>query len=102
EIMDGACEFRLRRSLRREALALAAATVAPPAPPSAAPAPALALAMCLRRPFGAASAVAGLVGLARWSEIMLARCGTHGRGLPWRELVAPVLEHPAAVPPSAA
>src|SRR5262249_2486366 len=102
EIVDGACEFRLRRSLRREALALAAATVAPPAPPSAAPASALALAMCLCRPFGAATAVAGLVGLARWSEIMLARCGSEVRGLCWRDLVALVLERLAAFAAAAA
>src|SRR5262249_1448000 len=107
EIVDGACEFRLRRSLRREALALAAATVAPPAPPSAAPASALALAMCLCRPFGAATAVAGLVGLVRSSGIMLARWGSEVCGLSWRELVALVLERlaafaaAAAAPPSA-
>src|SRR5262249_61744379 len=91
EVVDGACEFRLRRNLRREALALAAATVAPPAPPSAAPAPALALAMRLCRPFGAAPAVAGLVRLARSSEVMLARGGSKGRGPSLREGVAPLL-----------
>src|SRR5262249_21933404 len=106
EIVDGACEFRLRRSLRREALALAAATVAPPAPPSAAPAPALALAMCLCRPFSA-PAVAGLEGLVLPAGVMLARCGSEVRGLSWRELVALVLERlaafaaTAAAPPSA-
>src|SRR5262249_47635697 len=67
--------------------------------------------MCLCRPFAAASAVAGLVVLARPSEIMLARCGSEVRGLSWRELVALVLERlaafaaaaaaPPAAPPSA-
>src|SRR5215813_9485110 len=102
EVVDGACEFRLRRNLRREALALAAATVAPPAPPPAAPAPALALAMRLCRPFGAAPAVVGLVGLVRSSEIMLARGGSKVGGLSWRELGALVLERLAAFAAAAA
>src|SRR5262249_56210910 len=95
------------RGPRGDALARGAGTVARPAPPSAAPASALALAMCLCRPFAAASAVAGLVVLARPSEIMLARCGSEVRGLSWRELVALVLERlaafaaAAAAPPSA-
>src|SRR5262249_33164929 len=54
------------------------------------------------RPFAAASAVAGLVVLARWSEIMLARCGSEVRGLCWRELVALVLERLAAFAAAAA
>src|SRR5262249_41598220 len=52
EVVDGACEFRLRRNLRREALALAAAAVAPPPPPPPAPAPAPARALRPRRPCG--------------------------------------------------
>src|SRR5262249_61593411 len=113
EVVDGACEFRLRRTLRREALALAAAAVAPSAPPPAAPSSALALAMRLCRPFGAAPAVVGLVGLVRSSDIlvrssdiMLAGGGSKVGGLSWRELGALVLKRlaafaaPAAPPPS--
>src|SRR5262249_60249947 len=86
EVVDGACEFRLRRNLRREALALAAAAVAPPTPPPAAPSPALAFAMRLCPPFGAAPAVVGLVGLVRSSKIMLAGGGSKARAPSWREI----------------
>src|SRR5262249_55793005 len=90
---------------RRDALAVAAATVAPPAPPSAAPAPALAVAMrlCMRlcRPFGTAP-VAGLLRLARSSEVMLGRRRGKVRGLPGRELVALLRERLAALAAAAA
>src|SRR5262249_34183029 len=102
EGVDGACEFRLRRNLRPQALALAAATGAPPAPPPAAPAPPFALAMRLCRPLGVAPTVAGLVGLVRSSEIMLARGGSKVGGLSWRELGALVLERLAAFAATAA
>src|SRR5262249_40876156 len=102
EVVDGVCEFRLRRNLRREALALAAATVAPPAPPPPAPAPPPALAMRLCRPLGVAPTVARLVGLVRSSEIMLARGGSKVGGLSWRELGALVLERLAAFATTAA
>src|SRR5262249_31765355 len=74
----------------------------PPAPPSASPAPALALAMCLCRPFGAATAVAGLEGLVLPAGVMLARCGSKVGRLSWRELVALVLERLAAFAAAAA
>src|SRR5262249_10090802 len=107
EIVDGAREFGLRRNFPREALAVAAATVAPSAPPSAAPPPALAVAIAMRlcRPFGAP--VAGLLRLARSSEVMLGRRRGKVRGFPGRELVALLRERltalagAAAAPPAA-
>src|SRR5437016_6951406 len=101
EIVDGTRELGLRRSFRREALAVAAATVAPSAPPSAAPAPALAVAMRLFRPFGGAP-VAGLRRLARSSEVMLGRRRGKVRDLPGRELVALRRERLAALAAAAA